>query len=148
MIFLVLGVREPRIQDCSFWFITMWNSAREFRWRALEVLWESSGVEISHCTSNWLFHRHRGRTFQSFPTPPCTLVGFKKFQLYFSTQAWCSSCWCKIGHKGAPECHRFCPGTFLHVQIPINRDQETLALPEHSSYQAYLTEALPWWLES
>jgi hypothetical protein len=31
---------------------------------------------------------------------------------------WCSSCWCQVGHKGAPKSHGFCPRTFPRVQFP------------------------------
>lgn len=50
------------------------------------------------------------------------------------------------GHRSATD---FALGPFLHMQILIDREgQETLALQEHSSSQASLAEALPWWLES
>lgn len=127
---LFSGVWEPGMQNCSFWFISRWKSAKGFRWRASEVLWESSGVEISHCTSNWLFHRHREvENSKSSPPHPALLRDLRNL----STQTRCSSCWCQIGHKGAPKCHRFCPGTFLHMQIPINRAGQETGLQEHSS---------------
>lgn len=109
----------------------------------VEGIWsilKKQGVEISHCTSNWLFHRHKGRKFQFFPALPCTLVGFQKFPLHFLHRPGCSSCWCQIGHKGAPKCYRFCPGTFAY-KFPSTEKARKLALQEHSSFQAYLAEA-------
>lgn len=128
MVFLVYGGLRARDAKLFFLVYLQMKFSPGVRWRASVALWKSSGVEISHRTSNWLFHRHRGRTYQFFPTPPCTLVGVKEFPAPLATQAHYSSCWCQIGHKGAPKCHRFCPGTFLHLQIPITGEaQETLA---------------------
>ena len=118
MIFLVDGGLGARDAKLFFWFSSRWNSAKRCRWSASEGVWERRGVETSHCTSNRLFHRHQGRKWQLFPTPPCTQVGFKKFLLHFLHRPCVVHAGAQLDTRGHRSATDFALGPFFTSKFP------------------------------